>query len=318
MIDAIRFTRGAIAKKDYVPELTHYIIKDGRITGYNGVMSLSSPLDLDIDARPKASTFAKAVASCEDTISIHMTKAGRLSIKSGKFRALVDCLPEDTAMDLPVLPEGEDVDVGPTFMDAIRATAKYQGVDASRPWAMGLMFNGPSVLATNNVIFVEYWHGHPMPMPMNIPTVAIKELLRIGQNPIRVTANAHSATFHFEDDRWLKTQLVAQPWPETAMGLLDRQFDYQPAPEGLWDALRTIKPFIDKDERVHFRDGTISTSAVDELGAHHECDVPDGPVFAYKVLELLEGATHIDFSPYPNPCGFLADGMRGMFLGLRQ
>lgn len=317
MIDAIKFTRGAIAKKDYVPELTHFIIRDGRITGFNGVMSLSSPIELDIDARPKATTFAKAVATCEDTISMHMTKAGRLSIKSGKFRALVDCLPEDATLQTPYPQEGQDVDVGPEFMAAIRATAKYQGIDASRPWAMGLMFNGPTVLATNNVIFVEYWHGHQIPFPMNIPSVAVKELLRINQDPVRVTASESSATFHFENERWLKTQLVAQPWPEQAIGLLDRQFDYQPMPDGLFTALQTIKPFLDKDERVHFRNGQVSTSATDELGAHHECDVPDGPVFSYKVLELLEGATQVDFSPHPNPCGFLAHNMRGMFLGLR-
>lgn len=319
MLDAIRFTRGAVAKKDYVAELTHFHIEAGRITGFNGIMGLSAPIDLDITARPKATVFANAVAKCEGTISMHMTAAGRMSVKSGKFRALVDCLPDDGVTITPAVPEGTDIDVGPAFMQAIRAIEKYQGIDASRPWAMGVLFTNQSVMATNNVIFVEYWHGHQFPFDMNIPSVAVKELLRINEDPIRVTATEHSATFHFEGERWLKTQLVAQPWPEQAKGLLDRAFDYEDVPPDLWEALQTIKPFLDKDERIHFKDGGISTSPTDELGAHFEVEgIKEGPCFSFKVLQLLEGATRIDFTPHPAPCGFLANGMRGMFLGLRQ
>ena len=43
MIDAVKFVQGAVAKKDYVAELTHFLIQDNRITGYNGIMGLSSP-----------------------------------------------------------------------------------------------------------------------------------------------------------------------------------------------------------------------------------------------------------------------------------
>lgn len=317
MIEAVRFVRGAVAKKDYIAELTHFLIENGRITGFNGIMALSSPIDIDLNARPKATTFANALNKCEDTITMHMTKAGRLSIGSGKFRALVDCVDNDVALT-PVVPEGWEIDVGPKFMDAIRATAKYQGVDASRPWAMGLLFTGQSVMATNNVVFVEYWHGHMMPFDMIIPTVAVNELLRINQDPVRVTATANSITFHFADDRWLRTQLVSTGWPEKATTLLDRGFDYKPVPPDLFEGLQAVKPFLDKDGRVHFLGDELSTSQVAEIGAHYQVDgLPKGHCYAFKVLELLEGATAIDFDPFPQPCGFLADGMRGMFLGMR-
>lgn len=318
MLEAIKFTRGAVAKKDYVAELTHFHIRDNRITGFNGVMALSAPIDIELDVRPKATTFANAVQRCEEQVSIHMTKAGRLSLKSGKFRALIDCLPDD-GTTAPVAPEGWDIDVGPAFMDAIRAVEKFQGIDASRPWAMGVLFHNQSVLATNNVIFAEYWHGHQMPFNMQIPSQAVNELLRIGEAPIRVTATEHSATFHFEGDRWMRTALVAQGWPDGAIDLLNKHtFDYQPVPEDLFEALGKLKPFIDKDHRVHFRDGALHTSASDELGASYDVEgLPDGPCFAYPVLQLLEGITAVDFSPHPAPCGFLAEGMRGMFLGLR-
>lgn len=316
MIEAIKFTRGAVAKKDYVAALTHFRIADGRITGFNGVMALSSPIDLAIDANPKATMFANALNKCETTISIHKTPTGRLSIKSGKFRALVECL-DDEYTQPPVVPEGTEINVGPSFMKAIRAVAKYQGIDASRPWAMGVLFINQSVMATNNVIFVEYWHGHQMPFNMNIPTIAVNELLRINQDPIRVTATESSITFHFEEDRWLRTQLITTGWPEKATTLLDRSFNYGPMPDGFFEGLATIKPFLDVDGRVHFVNGHMSTSPTEDVGAHYDLDVPHGQCYPFKVLELLEGATSVDFSPCPAPCGFLADGMRGMFLGLR-
>ena len=317
MIDAIKFVRGAVAKKDYIAELTHFRIAGGRISGFNGVMALSSPLDLDINANPKATTFAKALNTCEDTISMHLTPTGRLSVKSGKFRALIECL-DDEYISAPLAPEGVDIDVGPSFMKAIRAVNKFQGIDASRPWSMGVLFTKQSVMATNNVVFVEYWHGHMMPFDMNIPTVAVNELLRINQDPIRVTATESSITFHFENDRWLRTQLVTTGWPDKATQLLDREFDYSPMPEDFFTGLATIKPFLDADGRVHFTPTGMSTSRADEIGANYEVgDLPDDQCYPFKVLELLEGATAVDFGPYPAPCGFLAEGMRGMFLGLR-
>ena len=112
MLEAIKFTRGAIAKKDFVAELTHFHIAKGRITGFNGMMALSAPIELDLDVRPKADTFAKALHACEDTVTMHVTPTGRLSIKSGRFKALIECFPDEQAA-APFTPAGWPVDVGP-------------------------------------------------------------------------------------------------------------------------------------------------------------------------------------------------------------
>lgn len=318
MLDAIRFTRGAIAKKDFVAELTHFRIAGGRITGFNGVLALSAPIDLDLVARPKADTFAKAMNACETTTTMHMTPSGRLSIKSGKFKALVECFPEEHAAE-PYEPKGWPIDVGPGFMKAIRALAPFMGVDASREWALGIMLRGQSAYATNNVTFAEYWHGHPMPFPMNIPKPVVTELLRINEDPLQVLSTEDSITFHFSGDRWMRSALYSSNWPDKAFQLFDMYtFEYSPTPPGLFDALRKLKPFMDKEGRVYFRGGGVATSPSDEVGAHVEVeDLVDGPCFQLPALELLENTTHVDFSPHPGPCGFLSDGMRGMILGLR-
>lgn len=318
MLDAIRFTRGAVAKKDYVPELTHFRIAGGRVTGFNGILALSSPINLDLDVRPKATDFAKALNACEETTTMHLTKAGRLSVRSGNFRCLVDCLPDDYT-ETPVVPEGYELDLGPKFMDAIRAVAPFMGFDASRPWAMGVTLRGQSAFATNNVCFVEYWHGTQIPFTVNIPKDAINELLRIGQTPQRVVATESSITFFFDGDRWMKTQLRSDPWPEQAFGLFDKfEFEYQDVPDGLFDSIQRLKPFLEKDQHVFFRDDGVATTKSDEVGTHVEvAGLLDGPCFSFQAISLLHVATHVDFSQHPAPCGFLAPGMRGMILGLR-
>lgn len=318
MLEAIKFVRGAVAKKDFVPELTHFLIKGRRITGYNGVIALSAPLDIDVEAMPKAGRFWLALQKCEEEPRIKMTDNGRLSIVSGKFRSFIECIDGQEAM-APAAPEGEQIDLGPGFMEAITAVAPFQSTDASRPWAMGILLKGASVMATNNVVFVEYWHGHHMPFSMIIPTVAVNELLRINEEPLAVVSDGSSLTFHFTHGRWLKTQLVAAEWPEKAMDLLDQHsFEFSPNVPELFHALDQIKPFLDKSQYVFFTDIGIGTTRELSLGTHYEVEgIPPDQCYAYQVLDLLREAEQIDFTPFPKPCGFRAPKMRGMFLGLK-
>ena len=67
MLEVLKFVKGAVGKKDYVPALTHFQIADGRITGFNGKISLSSPIALDLECCPKAIPFVKAIEACTDT-----------------------------------------------------------------------------------------------------------------------------------------------------------------------------------------------------------------------------------------------------------
>ena len=318
MLDALNFVKGAVAKKDYVPELSHFQIKHGRVTGFNGQMTLSSPIDLDIQANPKAMPFVKAVNACHEQIAIHITKAGRLAIKSGKFKAYIECLPDDGIVEFGA-PDGEDITVGENFVAALKTLGPFQGQDASRPWAHGIMFKGQSAYATNNICMVEYWHGHQFPFAVNIPKNAIVELLRIKQDPIRVQLTERSVTFHFEGDRWLRTVLLADNWPDIAGRIFDKPADPQPVPDEVFETLDELKPFLDDTARVFFKDGVISTSEHDETGSSVDtAGIVHGPCFHHSQLVLLrECAEKIDFTSYPAPCKFTGDRVRGVVLGMK-
>src|SRR5690606_31461165 len=107
MLDALKFVQGAVARRDFVPALTHFQIRDGYIRGFNGKIALCAPIDLDLDATPKAAPFIKAIEACRDTVELSLTPNGRLAIRSGSFKAYIDCLEGEEFPN--VEPEGDEV-----------------------------------------------------------------------------------------------------------------------------------------------------------------------------------------------------------------
>lgn len=322
MLDALRFVAAAVAKKDYVQDLTHFRIKDGRVTGFNGVVALSSDIDVDLDIHPNAGKMLAAIKACPGTIALNMTPAGRLSVKSEKFKSFVDCLPNESTV-FPE-PEGETIDLGENFLPGIRALAPAMGIDASRIWAMGIKLQNQSMFATNNVMLVEYWHGTDIPLDVVIPDVCVKELLRINEAPTKVQVTANSITFWFGDKRWLRSQLIEpEGWPIAVMdNVLSQSTGEQlPFPAGFFEAVETLKPFLADAGTVFVAPSYLSTSRHEGEGTSIDVSIPgvdDMQAYHHHQLTLLgEIAQSIDWTAYPAPCMFRGDRLRGALVGQR-
>lgn len=314
---ALKFAQGAVSKKDFVPALTHFQISNGRVTGYDGKLSLSAPIALDLDCCPKAGPFVNAVNACQDTAQLAMTANGRLSIRSGKFRAHVECMPVDTFPE--VVPEGLPVAIDGGLLPALKVLYDFSAEDASRPWAAGVLLDGESAFATNNVILVESWLGYHFPYRVNLPRFTIREMLRIGEEPLGMQLTADSVTFHYSDSRWLRSQLNSNEWPNIRE-LLDRAplvpGDVAMVPEGLFEALETLAPFVAETGQLFISQNLVCTATED--GASVE--VPGMPVcsFNHKMLSMLNGvAQRADFSAWPNPVAFYGERLRGFIAGMR-
>lgn len=322
MLDSLRFVVSAVARKDYVQDLTHFRIRDGRVTGYNGVIALSSDIDIDLNVYPNASKMMAAVKASPTTITLNMTPAGKLAVRSGKFKSFVDCLPDESQV-FPE-PEGEVVDLGPHFMPGIKALAPAMGIDASRPWAMGIKLQEQSMFATNNVMLAEYWHGTDIPLDVVIPDICVKELLRIGEDPIKVQVTDRSITFWFSETRWLRSQLIeTDQWPiarmSEIMSLSDG--DQVPFPEGFFEAVETLTPFLTDAGTVFLFPDRIATSKDEGEGTSVELEmvgVTDLQAYHHRQLLLLgQIAKTIDWTSYPRPCMFRGDRLRGAVVGQR-
>jgi len=317
MLKELKFVQGAVAKKDFLPALTHFRIENGHVRSFNGTLALSTPIKLDLDVTPKAEPFVKAIQNCKETVSMHMTPAGRLGITSGAFKAYIECVETETPH---VVPEGEEFEIdGEALLAAMKTIAPFIGDDASRPWSNGILLKGQSAFATNNVSLIEYWVGSTFPITCNVPRAAVRELLRINEIPKRAQADDKSISFHFDDGRWIRSALLEIDWPDLNK-VLDVPSNAVTIDERIYEALDTIKPFTDKQERVYIHDGKISTTLAQGEGASY--DLPDFPyegVYQLHILNLLRGtADSIDFSTYPKPCQFFGERLRGAIIGMRS
>jgi DNA polymerase III sliding clamp (beta) subunit (PCNA family) len=316
MLKELKFVQGAVAKKDLIPGMTHFCIEKGVIRSYNGNLALSSPIAFDIDCKPNASQLIKAISNCspEHVVTISMTAAGRLRIQNGPYRALVDCIDEETPH---VKPEGDIVQFdGAAVRRAFENLLPFVGDDASRQWTNGILLHANSAYATNNVIICQFWLGAPIPLTLNIPSAAVREFLRIGEDPTHAQVTESSITFHFSDGRWIRSGL----W-ETKQDVITKVLESchgNPVDihNGFFEGLKSIKAFTDKIGNVYFKDGELMTH-LDETGAKFKLDnFPHTGCYSLEMLELLEGVVEkIDWSTYPKPIVFQSKELRGVLSG---
>jgi len=319
MLKSLRFVQGAIQKNGVRPELEHFQIKGGRIVGFNGYMALSSPIDLDLEALPKAGLFHKALQACGENIAITQTDAGRLYLKSGAFSAFIPCTER---MIYEAAPEGEVFPAPPGLAATFRRMLPFISEDASRPWSMGLSMADGCYTATNNVILLQVWDGHTCPR-FNCPRFAVTEIARMDEDPVSIQVSPSSVTFHYPDSRWLRTQRLDEDWPLEMMNkiLHGQTKALQPLPDGFFDAVDLLAPFaVDgPSSTLYFLDGTISTgkAGAQEGAAMDLPGLPSGPAFKLKALQMLRGeVAGIDFSLHPRPCLFFGEKSRGALIGL--
>jgi DNA polymerase III sliding clamp (beta) subunit (PCNA family) len=316
MLKELKFVQGAVSKKDLLPAMTHFRIEKNTVRSYNGSIALSSPIPFDIDCVPKADMLVRAISNCNDTITLSMI-GNRLRVQSGAFRAFIDCIEGETPH---VEPEGEIVNFdGAVLLKAVQTMMPFVGDDASRPWTNGILFKGQSAFATNNVTVIEYWLGVEVPFVINVPRNALKEMLRINEPPTHAQIHNNSITFHYSDQRWIRTQLLVTTWPEFTK-ILDVESNPAPVHPKLFEGLEVLKGFGDELGRVYYSDGVLRTQQEGDIGASYDIEGFNSTgCFQIAMLLLLKGvATHVDFDLYPKPCLFFGDRLRGAIMGLQM
>lgn len=314
MLSSIKFVQGSIASKGFAPELTHFCIKDGMIRGFNGDLALASPIDLDLNVIPKAKQFIKAIIACKAETAMHITGAGRLCIKSGKFKAFIDCI-EETYPNIE--PEGDKIALKGSFIKQLALLKPFIAEDASKPWARGILLDGCTATATNNIVIVQKWIDEPFPIRVNIPETAVRELVRIKEEPTHMSVTENTISFYYANGRWLRSNLVGLDWPDINR-VLDAESNPKPVPVGLFDAIQDLKDFVEESGRLIFADGKVMTTRDEGEGASVELDgLPQECCINWRHLAKLEGiAVEIDLAMYPAPCIFYGDNLRGAIVGM--
>jgi hypothetical protein len=322
MLKELKFVQGAVAKKDLLPAMTHFRIENGTVRSYNGTLAISSPIPFDINCCPKADQLVKAIGQCSEVITLSMTPARKLRIQSGKFRAYVDTVEGETPH---VGPEGDWLHFdGATMLKAFKLMYPFIGNDASRPWSAGILLDGQSAYATNNTCVVEYWLAAPFPKQINIPKACIKEMLRVDEAPTGAQIAGNSITFHYEDGRWIRSQLLGIEWPlDLIKKILNVPSSPVPIPQELFTAIESLKAMSDGSNRIYINNGLLTThddTVEAEKGGAYEVDGLEF-VGCYNIamFSLLSGVVEqADFTLYPEPAMFFGGVMRGAIIGMRS
>lgn len=320
IIKNLKIVRGAVSKKDFTPILTFFRITNGWIIGSNGRISIAAPCEElgGLDIAVPAEKFLKAIDACGDSAKFKVTDTNRLSITSGKFRALIP-LGDPTIYPMPQM-TGTPVD-SPDLLTQLKKVSKYIGEDISRPWACGCLFKEDHIYATNNVTLVRLpspWKG----ASLNLPSYTIDELLRINKEPEQILLNPSTITFKLKDDIWIQSNMLDLGWPD-----LDRFFDsynfsqLDPVLPGLKQDIEKIIPFCGnpKFPKIYLSEEGIHTEADSTEAAIEGYSFPHASFRAEPLILALSDAQRIDFSLWPKPCPFSGAGdLEGVIIGIRE
>jgi hypothetical protein len=320
ILDSLKFVKNGYARKDLIPELTHYYIRKGRVTAYNGTLAFSSPIALDLDIAPAALQFHNCIEACEEKISMTVEKGDRLRIKSGKFKSLVKCI--STEKIPTIIPLGKKLLLPADFVERVSSILQIIDNTSEKLYTQGLKFYKKSAYATNNIIMIELWLGVELP-EITIPKRAIIEICKYKKQIDHVLISDDMIYFMYDDDRWIASKLIVCKSPNFET-VLDKQTIPAVLPAGFWEAMETLSRFSDEAGKVTIQTGKIlageiasnseavASVEVDNLNLEESClfDIN-------QFLKIKKIMRSIEFKS-GEVCLFYGDRLRGAIVGYRK
>src|ERR1035437_7581209 len=284
LLTAIEFCSCVSERNGAVYE-THIGLRNNWAIAFNGIVAAGSPIIEDIQCYPHNLLLIEALSKCDDNFSLTQLDNGRLSIKSGKFKAMVPCL--DPILMQSVEPDPMIAPCSNAFKEAVEAVGVLASENAQHVLTALVLMAGLSVISTNRVMIMEAWHGIDLPPNIPLPKQFVAALVKQKKNLIGFGFSHNSATFYFDDQCWLKTQLYSDEWPDVS-NILNRQANLWSIDPSFFKALAAVAPFSE-DGNVYSDVNLLMSHADKEIGASHECNgIPKGFVYPIKQLMILK------------------------------
>lgn len=290
-VEALSFLAN-ITKPVGPPNETHVYLRGGFATASNGILSAGIKITEELFACPHNDLMIKALSKCGQNLSITQLDNQRLSIKSDKFKAIVPCL--DSELLQFAMPDSPIGVINDEFKKAVATLDVIKSV-GDRIYDNSILLNGSSVIATTGQILFEYWHGLQLPSGIAMPKEIIKPLSTINRTLTHYGNSLSSFTFWYGENAFIKTQLMAQHWPDVSR-LLEGECNPFAVPTDFWEALAAVAPFSE-DGSVYFNKEKLCSHNTEGVGATFDVSgLPSGPAYPAKQLVLLKDlADKIDF-----------------------
>lgn len=317
---AFQFCKPALSSHGVLPAYMYFQIRGRMLWANNGKYCLCSPVDLDFDCAPHGEQLLRALAACQTgTPAFSLEPNGKLLVKCGKLRVLVDCWVEQWPA---VAPEGKRAEIAVPILPTLRYLLPFVSKDETRKWACGILLEDECAYATNNIVLLQVWLGAKAKLRVNLPAEAVEILLQVGEEPAWWQMTDNRVVFHFSGGRWLSSQLFEQVWPDvnTMLDGMDTA-GLHPFPPGFFEAVETLLPFtMDKINRVYFSEAGLSTHSESALAGASVAlaGLPAGGCYnAAQLLSLRAVANEINFAAYPR-CPIAGPVARGLIVGITK
>ena len=318
LLEAIQFL-SSVTKDEGAPQETHILLNNRTATAFNGILAAGVLIEEDIYCAPHNDTLITALKKCSNNPYSIIQDGLKLTIKSGKFRAMVPCI-DPSLLSFPI-PDNICASIDDRLRDGLAILEVIKTDNAQRVVSQSVLLNGQSLIATDGKIIVEYWHGIDLPSGLAIPKAFIPAITKANKKLTGFGYSNYSVTLYFEDNSWIRSQLYAEAWP-SLNHLLDKPCNPVEVPKGLWEAVDAVEPFSEHGT-VYFNKGLLQSHNDALKGATYEVEgLPEGPAYATKYLDIIQSiATKVDFCiKADNSNGYLAifygERTRGIMAGV--
>lgn len=315
LIAALEFI--SIAQRDAgEPRQTFCQMSDGIIFGQDGAMSAGCKIEESITAFAHTKKLLAALKKCSDQITMVQAGDGKsITIKSGKFSASIPCYNEFDKHNFPKpTPDDRVANVTNALKDALKACYPIVNESSPHPHAAGVLIQSGSVVSTNGVILVEYWHGIDLPPNILLPKAAAAAVANCPKNLTGFGFSDRSVTFYFEDDSFIKSQLFECTYPKFSQ-LFDREFTLSPAPEDFFKGIDHVLPFSPTG-LIYFDKDVIQSAQVGNITTYEVAGLPAVMGFNGSFLKLIEKHfKNVEFIPKDYVAYFFNEAVRGAIKG---
>jgi hypothetical protein len=312
-LDALRFC-GMITKNEGPINETHIHLGAHWATAFNGTIAAGHPIGEDIFACPQAKTIIEAISKCNEQISFTQLDSNRLSIKSGKFKAIVPCI--DPMLLNVAIPDQPIALIDDRFKEGLSIVGILANEHSQYVHLASILMNGQSLYSTTGKVIFEYWHGVDLPYGISLPKALVDPLTKVNKKLARFGFSRTSVTFYFEDRSWIRSQLYLEQWPDIA-SILNKPSNAWPVSADFWNGLEAVAPFT--DSFIYFDAGLMRSHDNAAQGASYEVPgLPKGLAFPAKQLAMIRPyAKSIDF--LAKDClMFFGDRIRGVIAGINR
>lgn len=321
MKEAVDKVKRALSRQDIVSQLTHYSIKDGFIYAGDGRYVACAPIDCDQNFIVAGKEFERLVARLPSIDKVVVTDKD-VTLRSARAHGSIKTLPAEMdgvlATPGPVWNEPP-----PRLLDALETVRPFISDNAVHQFALCACLGRDSIVATTNVSLIKVDCPSLDGSGQLLPLWAIDHILSRKDNDlVGIQIYPEYASFKWDDDSWIRTQLINGEFPSVAVKLFEKYedpeweipadwreaFEFLVDLAGDWIAIGANKMISEKD------------------ASKVEHEIPSTPVplsedmsrWSTKFLEpVIKIATHWNLQKYPQPAEFKAQGVQGFIIGRR-